>query len=135
MIIVTDGRRIQCRYPGGRSQWNYDPDSLIGPAAVNLESICFWDGERQLSTRKGGNMHDSKLVLVKGASWNGKIWNVLEESAPTMGVFVQYYIEPRTSLIWRTVVQTVDRKRIRSEYAIQSIELDVPLQKALFKIE
>jgi len=135
LILVSNGRQIECRYPGGKTRMGYDPDSLLGPAAINLESICFWDGERQLSTRRGGNMHESKLSLIHSEEWKGKSWIVLEESAPQMGVFVRYFIAPDTYLIWRTVVQTLDRKRTRGDYWLEKIEIDSPVKASLFKLD
>lgn len=105
-------------------------DSLSG---ANLEILSFFDWKRQLSTDKGANMHDSKLSLRRGQKWSGKTWIVLEESAPQMGVYVEYYIDPETFLIWRTVQMSVDKEFTRGDFVVKSLKLGVKVDDSRFK--
>ncbi len=88
---------------------------------ANLEVINFYDWERQLSTSDGANMHDSNLSIRRNEKWNGKTWLVLEESAPMVGVYVEYYIDPKTYLVWRTVQMSLDKEITRAEFILKAL--------------
>lgn len=100
---------------------------------ANLELINFYDWKRQLSTAEGDNMHDSKLSIRKSVKWNNKTWLVLEESAPTVGVYVEYYIDPKTFFVWRTVQMSIDKEFTRGDFVIKSLKTGVKIDDKKFK--
>ena len=108
-VEVTDGKTIHLSVPGQTSGGDkaYTPDSFTGPLGVNLESICFFDYERQLSTAPGKNMATSTFKLQTNQDWDGKKWTVLQETAPKEKVVCSYYVDPKTLYIWRTVVKAM----------------------------
>ena len=81
--------------------------NLRRAVGANLEVISLWDSQRQLSTGGGGNMRGSDLSIAPNEKWNSRTWIVLEESAGSNGRY-RYYIDPKTSLIWRTVAVSPD---------------------------
>ncbi len=99
----------------------------------NLEVINFYDWKRQLSTAKGDNMHDSKLSIRQNEKWNGRKWTVLEESAPTVGVYVEYYIDPATNFVWRTVRMSLDKEFIQGDFVLKSLKTGVKVEDSRFK--
>lgn len=99
----------------------------------NLEVLCFWDYAKQLSTQAGGNMSRSTFALKK-ETWNGKAWTVLEETAKGQNAFVRYYIDPKSSLIWRTVYMTLSTRAVRQDASILKLELDKPLDAKAFEV-
>jgi len=102
-------------------------------SVANLELINFYEWKKQLSTEKDHNMHDSKLSIRQNEEWNGKKWTVLEESAPQAGVYVEYYIDPKTHLIWRTVQMTLDKEFIRGDYVLKQLKIGVKIDDKRFK--
>lgn len=85
----------------------YTPDVFGSNIRGNLESICFFDWERQLSTAPGKNMEHSTFKISLNQDWKGKKWTVLEETAAKDKVVCRYFIDPKTSYIWRTVVKSL----------------------------
>ncbi|MCH8273926.1 MAG: hypothetical protein IH851_03975 [Armatimonadetes bacterium] len=116
-----------------RSVKKFSIDSLNAAMPANLETFNFWDWKRQLSTGVGGNMKDSQLKIVKKQNWNGKEWTVLEETAPDAGVFVQYYIDPKTHFIWRTVVKRLESGALFQDVRITRLELGAKIDPERFK--
>jgi outer membrane lipoprotein-sorting protein len=111
----------------------YSEDAF--PEGMNLETIAFWDWDKQLNTAEDKNMHDSELKIVEDVEWDGKKWLTLEESAPKSEVFVRYYIDPKTNLIWRTEVKELDTMKAIDELWITKLETDVEIDDDEFKID
>lgn len=109
----------------------YEEEALNLP--VNLETISFWQYEKQLSTKEGANMHDSKLAVVKDVEWNDKKWITLEETAKE--VFVRYYIDPDTKLIWRCEVKDVETMKPQMDVQIKKLDTGVDIDDKDFKID
>jgi len=131
--LYCDGKNVTVLPKGGEPvTMSYRREIMESALPVNLEVICFYDWQKQLSTAKGNNMEKSKLKIVPGQSWNGKKWTVLEETASAQKVFVRYYIDPSTSLIWRTVVQDLDKKNTLLESTLTSVSLNVSLKESIF---
>ncbi len=109
VTLSTDGKTITVRAPHSPLPivTNYTVDKFNSNIAGNLESICFYDWARQLSTAPGKNMEHSDLKIMPNQDWNGKKWTVLQEIAPKDKVACRYYIDPRTNLIWRTTVKNI----------------------------
>lgn len=132
---ISDGKSLYLGgLPGG---------AMTQPASIrtvesalpqfNLEVLCFWDYAKQLSTKSGGNMNQSTFAL-KRESWKGKSWTVLEETAKAQNAFVRYFIDPKTSLIWRTLYMTLSSKAMRQEAWIEQMEINKPLEPNAFTI-
>ena len=69
--------------------------------------------------------------------WEGKEWIVLDEDAPSVGLFVRYYVDPKTYFIWRTIQMTQDEKpskrKVIQDFVVKSLELDVEIDESIFK--
>ena len=133
LVKVTDGKKISLSGQGFKAPVQaYSIDQFEASLPVNLESLCFWDWDRQLSTAKGHNMAASKLA-IKTESWNGKTWTVLEETATAQQIFVRYYVDPQSHLIWRTHVFTTAKKEI-SDAVVTSMSINVPISDSVFNV-
>ena len=136
VVLTSDGKMMQAEGLEGRSgKRKFDEQAIVEALPFNLETLNFWDYARQLSTGEKGNMHDSQLKIVKKESWNGKSWVVLEETAPKSRVFVRYFIDPKTNLMWRTVVMDIDKKETQFDVQLKDLTLGVKLNDKLFKID
>lgn len=134
--IVSDGTKIYAQAEGMDQilEIPYNVDNMGRVlSGANLEVLNFFDWKRQLSTAKGDNMHESKLSIRRDVKWNNKTWIVLEESAPTVGVYVEYYIDPKTSFIWRTVQMSLDKEFVRGDFVIKSLKTGVKIDDKRFK--
>lgn len=134
--VNTDGKKIWA-LPDGATEvfeltWGLDEMGGV-LAGANLELLNFFDWKRQLSTAKGDNMAESKLSIRKNVKWNDKTWIVLEESAPQVGVYVEYYIDPKTNLMWRTVQMTLDKEFVRGDFIVKSLKTGVKIDDKYFK--
>lgn len=81
-------------------------DMLTQALPGNLETVCFFDWQKQLSTTEGNNMHGSKLSITAGETWDGRKWTILEEKVDERKIVVKYYIDAKTKLIWRSVTRS-----------------------------
>ena len=136
IIVRSDGKKIKSEgTPAGDNEVDWSIDNLQG-LPVNLETLNFWDWERQLSTSDGGNMKTSTFKIVKDEEWDGKKWTVLEETAGAAqnSVFVRYFIDPKTNFMWRTVVTEIGNSEPTQDIKVTSLELDPKLDESLFKI-
>lgn len=135
MVRVTDGKSVSTRNPGstGNTTQKYTKDNFEMGLPLNLESLCLFDYARQLSTERGNNMEHSALKIRNGRSWNGKQWLVLEETATAQKVFVTYYIDAKTFLIWRTVAQRLDTKKQIQDCSIKKLDLSPNIPDSAFK--
>jgi hypothetical protein len=102
---------------------------------INLEVMSFWDWKRQLSTDPGSNMEESKFKLVQGESWNGKKWTVLEETAYGQNVFVRYFVDPSSSLIYRVLVYDLGRTKLQVETVVKKLERNIKVDPKKFEIK
>ncbi len=137
VTIVSTGTQIIAKEGGAEARSRsmaYDLDRLGQMLPANLETLNFFDWKRQLSTAEGGNMKTSTFKIVKGESWNGKTWTVLEETAPTQGVFVRYWIDPKTNLMWRTLAKRTNSKEPFMDARLLSLELGVKLPPDVFAV-
>jgi len=133
--ILTDGDNITVSTSagqGGTAKYSLDEFEKYS-FMTNLESICFFDWDRQLSTAEGKNMANSTFNLIRREKWNGKDWMVLEETAKKDGLFVRYFIDPKTFFIWRTNVKKLDDKKDQLDAQITKLDTNAQLDDALFK--
>jgi len=136
LTSITDGQTITVTTTAGTGangqKFTLDDFEKTVPI-TNLESICFFDWDRQLSTSEGKNMANSTFNIVRHESWNGKDWIVLEETAKKDGLFVRYFIDPKTHLIWRTNVKKLDDKKDQLDARLTKLDTKAQLDDALFK--
>lgn len=136
VVLTSDGKMMQAEGLEGRSgKRPFDEQAIVEALPFNLETLNFWDYPRQLSTAEKGNMHDSQLKIVKKETWNGRDWLVLEETAPKSNVFCRYFIDPKTNLMWRTVVMDLSKKTVQFDVRLTKLELGAKLADSLFKIQ
>ncbi len=134
--IVCDGTKIYATAEGMAQvlEIPYNVDNMGRMiSGANLEVLNFFDWKRQLSTAKGDNMAESKLSLRKNVKWNNKTWIVLEESAPQANVYVEYYIDPKTNFIWRTVQMSLDKEFTRGDFVIKKLTIGAKIDDKRFK--
>lgn len=134
-VLVTDGKKIRVDgLPGGTSMTAFDRRQMRRNLPhVNLEVMCFYDWQRQLSRERGGFMHGSTFRATD-ESWNGKMYSVLEETNKMQGVRVKYFTDPKTGLIWRTEQYSLDGSTPYMVTTIDSMEVNVPIDPATFKV-
>lgn len=130
---TSNGSRVAYDDFAGNVQ--YGDFSLDVPIPVNLEAMSFWDWKRQLSTSPGSNMQDSRFRIKSNEPWNGKKWTVLEETAYGQDVFVRYFLDPSTAMIYRVVVYDLARKEIRQETIVQKLERNVRVDPKMFEVK
>lgn len=135
MFKVSDGAVVSTRLPGSSevTRQEFSINNFERNVPANLESFCFWDYERQLSTAPGKNMAQSSLVIKTGEQWRGKKWTVLEETASAVGVSCRYFIDPRTYLIWRTVVTRLAGDQMPTDSIVTKLETGAKIDESLFK--
>lgn len=135
LTVISDGQNISVlgtSTPTPKAAYSTDELSARFPFA-NLETICFWDWQKQLSTSKGNNMERSELKILPEEELFGRKFLVLQEKASKDNVLVRYWVDPKTHLIWRTLVKTLDTDKTVDDSKIVSLETDVTLEDKLFK--
>lgn len=132
--FISDGKRTSMDDFSGNVQLaQFDLDVI--PVPINLEAMSFWDWKRQLSTSPGSNMERSKMKLSENVSWNGKKWTVLHETAHGQGVYVDYFIDPKSALIHRVMVYDLKKSELRFETVVVKLQRNVPVNSSLFKVK
>jgi len=134
LIKVSDGASIWMKLPNAPSatRMSYSIDNFENSLPVNLECFCFWDYDRQLSTARGKNMEHSTFKIFKDQPWNGKNWIVLEETASQQKIVVKYYVDPKSSLIWRTVVRADGSAKDTEDSQITKMDTAAHVADSLF---
>lgn len=136
-VIVSDGYKIYVvddEVDDEHRTMEFDLDGIARAIrGINLESISFFDYKRQLSTAEGANMHDSDLTIETGVEWNKKKWIVLKEVAPQVGVAVDYYIDPKTYFIHRTVLFSENRERQFGDFQLTSLKIGTKVDAKAFR--
>ena len=133
-LFISDGEKYSADDLSGNVQHGkFDLDSI--PIPINLEAMSFWDWKRQLSTSPGANMELSKFKLESGVKWYGKEWIVLSETAHGQNVYVDYFVDPKTALIYRVQVYDLQKKQLRVETVVMNLDRNISVDPALFKIK
>ena len=134
LLMVADGKNSYTKTPAGKvTKEKYNADNIAPP--VNLETLCFWDWKRQLSTTKGANMNESQLRLLKKETWKDKDYMILEEKAPKSKVFVRYYIDPKTKFIVRTAVYDLEDPSVMiQDHKVVKFDLNAKVDEKLLKL-
>lgn len=132
--FISDGKRVSVDdFTGSVRNSDFDLDFI--PIPINLEAMSFWDWKRQLSTTPGSNMAKSKFKLKTDVLWNNKTWTVLEERAEEQQVYVDYFIDPKTALIYRVQVYDLGKKVLSTETVLTKLERNVRVDGSLFKLK
>lgn len=132
--FISDGIKISVDDFSGNFQYtDFNLDFI--PIPINLEAMSFWDWKRQLSTTVGSNMQKSKFKLRKDVPWNNKNWIVLEEKAEAQEVSVDYFIDPKTALIYRVLVYDYNKKTLTTETVVAKLERNIKVDGSLFKVK
>jgi outer membrane lipoprotein-sorting protein len=130
---IADGKKVYTVAEAGKPEVEeLSPDSMGDGLPVNLEALSFFDWKRQLSTENGAFMEKSKFKVVPSESWNDKSWIVLEETAHGQGLFVRYFVDPKTYLIWRCDVRRLGSKEPVMETEVREMILNRKLDPKLF---
>lgn len=132
--MICDGKKILVSTPEDKEERDFTIENLSDGAPFNLEVLCFWDSKRQLTNTTGGNMAKSELKIVKDQDWDGKKWTILEEKANEQKVFVKYWIDPKTSFIWKTEVMDLETRKPVMECIVKSLKIDVEIPETSFEI-
>jgi hypothetical protein len=134
-LCVTDGKKIHTEgLPGGPETKPYTYDGLLADLPqTNLETICFFDWHKQLSTAADGNMHQSTFRVYK-ERWMNREWTVLEETPQTPPEVVKYYVDPATNLIWRTALFRKEQKEPFTDIWFTKLEVNSKLDPKAFAI-
>lgn len=130
---ISNGTDITISTPeGAMPPQKFSDDTIEKGLPANLESLCFWDWDRQLSTTAGKNMAQSTFKLIRDEEWNGKHWMVLEETAKKDNVLCRYFIDPKTYLIWRTRVKDLSTGKDQLDSQITRLNPDADLTDSMF---
>jgi hypothetical protein len=133
--LTTDGKQIHIEgLPGKPITMPYTVQAMVNnDPQLNLDVLCLWDWKRQLSTDPMGNMHFSTLV-IKSDDWDGKKWIVLEETARRQNNIIDYYVDPKTFLICRTISSLLSPHRALSDVQVEKWDTTAKIDPTLFKI-
>lgn len=102
----------------------FNPDLLQVVLKAQLETVCFWDSDRQLSRARGGGFETSRLAIL--APPEGSAETILEERPATSPSRILYYIDPKLHLIRRTQVFDLKSNKQLSDSRIVSLKPSVP---------
>lgn len=127
-----DGKKILVLSGDQRKTADFNVQTLARNVPGNLETICLFDWKRQLSTGKGGNMAKSQLRVIPNQSWNGKQWTILEETAPEARLKVSYYVDPKTNLIWRSVIVGIKGNKVSEDARLVNLKLNGKIDPKVF---
>lgn len=134
ITYILNGKRTLI--DDGKSKERSDLQVGAGfPEWSNLETASFYQYQKQLSTDSGANMHFSTFKILLDEKWNDKLWTVLQETANGQGVFVSYYIDPKTYLIWRTTTSDIHTRAIFSQTEVLNLDTKAKVDESLFKID
>jgi outer membrane lipoprotein-sorting protein len=130
---VSNGKKITISTSlGSPPEQDYSVENIEKGLPVNLESLSFWDFDRQLNTATGKNMAQSTFKIVKDEEWNGKHWIVLEETAKKDNVLCRYFIDPKTYFIWRTRVKDLTTNKDQMDAHFTKLNPDAGLTEDSF---
>lgn len=130
---ISDGKKVYTVAGSGKPhEQKLTLDALGGDAPINLETMAFFDWKRQLSTSLGANMEHSKFKIVLSEEWSGRSWIVLEETAHGQNVYVRYFVDPKTYLIWKCDVKSIDKKKSIMTTEVQKLLLNPKLDSKIF---
>lgn len=133
LTYIQDGKKMQATVSEDQKMTReYDEDEF--PLPLNLETLSFWQWEKQLSTAEGANMKNSELKVVEDVEWNGKKWITLEETVKKDDVFIRYYVDPNTFLIWRCEIKDLESMVTRLDVTVTEMKTGIEVDESMFAI-
>jgi len=138
LIEITDGKTMNIKPPNTIDfvENPFTVDRFAQSLPVDLESLSFFDWDRQLSTAEGKNMSKSTFKIELNVEWNAKKWTVLEETAAAQKVVCRYFIDPHTFFIWRTLVTAMPggSANDNNDCRITKLNLSPKIDESIFTI-
>ena len=137
--FVCDGKQQQTigRRDGKNGIKPFSPAAVQDDGApVYKEALCIWDWKRQWSGEKGGKASGFRYQTAAPTS-NGKKWIGLAETSPDKTESFQYYIDPNTYLIKRTLYYLPGDQGWRpvGNYVVTAFKPNVKLDRSIFTIK
>jgi hypothetical protein len=134
-LLICDGKHIAIFSSDGKQkQLPFLPGTLGAHLPSNVETLAFIDSVHELSTAKDGEMRGSQLAVRSNEDWNGRKWTVLRETNEKDSVQVDYYVDPKTLLIWRTAGQDMTTHKPFIDAAITDLDLTTKQDPKKFHI-
>ncbi|SRR5581483_4312064 len=133
--LICNGKAIAIFTSAGkRREFSFSFKTLSANLPTNLETICFYDAEHELSVGKGGNMAHSKLQVLTSVPWNDKKWTVLRETDSAEDITVDYFIDPASSLIYRTLGSEISSKKTYIDARVIALQLNPTIDPSRFDL-
>ena len=134
-ILISDGSHIAIfSTTGRRDLMPYSPSGLTSHLPTNVETLAFFNSDKCLSRDRLGEMHGSELTIIESKEWKSKQWRVLREINRQDFVQVDYYIDPKTNLIWRTLGEDLKTHKPFIDAEVLELESNVKIDVSRFKI-
>ena len=131
--LVCDGKQIVLIDRGGPGKKTpFTVENLGRKLPTNVETFAFYDAAHELSTARDGAMSGSKLTVKTDQPWLGKSWTVLHEENAAAAVSVDYYIDPKAYLVWRTYGVDTKSKKPFIDSSIVELRLDPAVSPEAF---
>ena len=123
-VLICDGQKIGTFTSNGKRKLvPFTTKTLTSLLPTNVETLAFFDSNHVLSRERGGEMFGSELTVFANKEWKSKHWKVLRETNRQDSVQVDYYVDPTTNLIWRTLGE--DTKTHKQFIDAEVLELDI----------
>ncbi len=134
-VLLCDGHRIGTFASAGkRKVVPFSVESLTALIPTNVETLAFFNGNHVLSRERGCEMFGSELSVLPNQDWHSKHWTVLREINRKDAVQVDYYIDPETNFIWRTVGEDLKTHKKFTDTEIIELNTKAKLNSTRFKI-
>jgi hypothetical protein len=134
-LLLCDGKNIAVFGSNGRRQmFPFSTSALSSHIPTNVETLAFINSSKVLSKAPGGEMSGSDLTLVESKVWNSKSWTILRETNTQDHVQVDYFVDPSTHLIWRTLGQDLNTHKPFIDAQVTELVTDLKLDVNRFKI-
>jgi outer membrane lipoprotein-sorting protein len=136
-VIISNGIRVlQINGPPGSSvPQSYSTSVAAATLPGNLETLCFIDYDQQLNRTIGGNMYPSRLEIMPTRTWSSRTWTVLREIHPPTGGLIEYYIDPKSHFIHRTVTYSLGSGATLGDYRIRELNLNPQFSRNHFSLQ
>ena len=134
-VLLCDGHRIATFASGGKTSFSaFSAKKLTSLLPTNVETLAFFDSNNVLSRERGCEMFGSELSIAADKEWKGKHWKVLRETNRQDSVQVDYYIDPATHFIWRTVGKDLKTHKGFIDAEVLEIDTKTKVDPSRFKI-
>ncbi len=130
--VYCDGRQIVTVREHDRRATPYSLANLEKEIPLNLETLCFVNYGKELSTSAGGGMYRSTLAVIESV-WKDKVWTVIEERNQSDDSTDRYFVGAKDHLIWRVVDMSYDRETTYSDLRVEKLSTGEPVPEDLFE--